>query len=200
MSLTNESILADMSKVRTDKLANHFDRKRKLFPYMAGLTDEQLKEQYDDDVSCFQRKVGTTLEHIVESGLKKRGMRFGTQVNLNKDGIIVGLGKKRGCTVPDFVFPTPVVGTYIGDYIVMSLKTSSRERAKLDGYFRTHVPKLFLYASLSDDYPHPEDFGESPTRKLVCATPKKEDARMFKLGFEDIEATVLTCISECSSR
>jgi hypothetical protein len=192
--LTNETVLADMSKVRADKLANHFERKLKLFPYMAGLTYAQMKEQYDDDVSCFQQKVGTTLEHIVESGLKKRGMLFGTQVQLNKDGIIVGVGKKRGCTKPDFVFPTPVVGTYIGDYIVMSLKTSSRERAKLDGYFRTHVPKLFLYASLSDDYPHPEDFDEGPTRKLICATPRKNDTRQFKLGFEDIEATVLAAL------
>jgi hypothetical protein len=155
---------------------------------------------FDGVVSCFQKKAGAALEQIVEASLIEQGIRCKAQVQLDKHGIIVGFGKKRGSTIPDIVFGTPVEGTHISEYIVMSLKISTRERAKLDGYFRTHVPKLFLYASLSDDYPHPEDFDEGPSRKLICATPRKNDTRQFKLGFEDIEATVLTCISECSSR
>lgn len=196
MPLTNESILAALANFRNVKHANDLKYLRRSNDWIpAHITDQQLTHFFDDVVSCFQKKAGTALEQIVEATLVEQGIPCKAQVQLDKDGIIVGVGKKkRGCTVPDIVCPIPIVGTHISDYIVISLKISSRERAKLDGYFRTHVPKLFLYASLSNDYPHPEDFGEDPTRKLVCATPRKNDTRRFKLGFEDIEATVLAAL------
>ena len=82
-----------------------------------------------------------------------------------------------------------MVGTHISGYAVMSLKTTSRERAKLDtAWTHQHPPALFLYGTLENDYPQPETFGEGPTRKLICATPKAHDTRQFKLGFEDLLA------------
>ena len=94
------------------------------------------------------------------------------------------------------MFGNPVVGTHISGYVVMSLKTTSRERAKLDtAWTYKHPPKLFLYATLEDDYPSPKTFDEGLTRKLVCATPKARDARQFKLGFEHLVAEVQAALA-----
>lgn len=188
--LSSETLLADLSKFRADKLTDDLKYLRSRNPATSCMTDEELTNLFKDIVTCFQKKAGKFVERRVEAGLTALGIPYRAQVQLDKNGIIAGFGKKRGSTIPDIVFGTPVVGTHISQYIVMSLKISTRERDKLDSYFRKHAPKLFLYASLDDDYPHPDVFEEGPTRKLVCATPKKGDARTFKLGFEDIEATV----------
>lgn len=191
MRLTNESILAALSNFRAVKLANDLKNLRLRHTWIpADTTDDQLTQLFKDVVSCFQKKAGKALEHNIEAWLTEQGIPYKAQVQLNNKGVVVGFGKKRGSTIPDIVFGNPAVGTHISQYIVMSIKISTRERDKLDGYFHTHAPKLFLYASLDDDYPHPEVFEESDTRKLICATPKKDDTRKFKLGFQDIETTI----------
>jgi hypothetical protein len=193
--LSSETVLADLAKFRADKLADDLKYIRSRNPKTSCMTDEELANIFKDSVTCFQKKAGKFVERRVEAALTALGLPYMPQVRLDKNGIIVGFGKKqRGCTIPDIVFGNPTVGTHISQYIVMSLKISTRERDKLDSYFRKHAPKLFLYASLDDDYPHPDVFDECLIRKLVCATPKKKDDRVFKLGFEDIEATVLAAL------
>jgi hypothetical protein len=163
-------------------------------PKYADWTDEEIEHAFADVVSCFQSKGGKALESIVENALKLEQIPFKSQVHLDSNGIIV---ESNGVTIPDVVFGDPQLGTHISNYAVMSLKTTSRERSKLDtAWTEKHPPKLFLYATLEADYPIPEKFQESSTRKLVCAVPRKKDLRRYKLGFEHIKQEILH--AECS--
>lgn len=196
-ALSNESALKAWSDHKDEKKMNLLASIRRLFPEVASMTDDRVFELVALSVSNFQSKDGAVLEKHVGQTLT---IPFKPQVCIDKDGMIVYRGytkkgevnKFKTDKIVDIVFGTPVVGTHISNYAAMSLKTTSRERASQDDHWtRKHPPKLFLYATLSDDYPPPDKFGESETRKLVCATPKKTDDRAFKLGFQDIEAEIL---------
>jgi hypothetical protein len=188
--LTNSSILLAYTAFKSAQHAAHLTRLRAAHPKLLTFTDEELTALYWDTVSCFQSKGGKFFENHIEGLLRDAGIPFQAQVHLDSNGIIVE-GRSDGDTIPDIVFGNPVVGTHISGYAVMSLKTTSRERAKLDtAWTHKHPPKLFLYATMEDDYPSPNTFEEGPTRKLVCATPKKRDTRAFKLGFEHLVAEV----------
>jgi hypothetical protein len=182
------SILSAYKNFKTAQHIAHINRIRNENPEIGNLSDEAVSRIYNSVVSCFQSKGGKFLERHIEDLLKTNGLQFKSQVHIDVNGIVVSGGGK---TIIDIVFGNPVVGTHISDYIVMSLKTTSRERVKLDtAWTYKHPPKLFLYATLEADYPQPSTFGESPTRRLVCATPRKKDTRAFKMGFEDILQTI----------
>ena len=196
-TLSNESVLTAWSNRKDDKQKELLASIRKEKPALASISDEDVLDICRMAVSNFQSKDGKVLEEHVENTLT---IPFQKQVCIDKDGVIVDRGRNKKGEVKtrktdkivDIVFGTPVVGTHISEYAAMSLKISSRERGSQDDHWSlTHKPKLFLYATLSDDYPQPDKFGESETRKLVCATPKKTDDRTFKLGFGDIEAEVM---------
>lgn len=188
MALSNAAILSAYSAFKAAQHAAHLLRVRTENPELAGLSDEVIDRVYNSVVSCFQSKGGKFFEKHVETLLTDAKIPFKAQVSIDADGMIVSGG---GVTIPDIVFGEPVVGTHISNYIVMSLKTTSRERAKLDtAWTNKHPPKLFLYATLEPDYPQPATFGEGHTRRLVCATPRKNDTRAFKMGFEDIPQVV----------
>jgi hypothetical protein len=186
MSLSNASLLAEYAEFKESQHASHLLKVRADNPEIAHLAPEVLNRLFKSIVSCFQSKGGKPFEDQVEKRLVDAGIPFKAQVNIREDGIIVASG---GCTIPDIVFGYPVIGDHISNYVVMSLKTTSRERGKLDdAWTRKTPPKLFLYATLASDYPQPERFGESDTRKLICATPRRQDTRKFKLGFEDLQS------------
>lgn len=185
--MNNTAILAAYASFKSAQHLQHLTRLRRNYPKLADWSDADITALYSDVVSCFQSKGGSFFESHIESLLT--GVPFKAQVHLNADGMIVESG---GSTIPDIVFGTPVVGTHISNYAVLSLKTTSRERAKLDtAWTFKHPPKLFLYGTLEDDYPQPKTFGECETRKLICAKPRKRDLRQFKLGFEDLIDLVL---------
>ena len=186
-TLSNDSALKAWSNRKNDKKAKLLENIRRLFPELASMSDERVFELDALSVSNFQSRDGGSLEKHVEQTLT---IPFKRQVSISKDGMIVDRGK--GIKILDIVFGTPEVGTHISNYVVLSLKTSTKERASQDDWLLiSHPPKLFLYGTLSKDYPQPDKFGESETRKLVCAVPKKKDNRAFKLGFQDIEAEVM---------
>ena len=185
--MNSVAILAAYASFKSAQHLQHLARLRRNYPKLADWSDADITALYSDVVSCFQSKGGSFFESHIESLLAH--VPFKAQVHLNADGMIVESG---GCTIPDIVFGTPVVGTHISNYAVLSLKTTSRERAKLDtAWTFKHPPKLFLYGTLEDDYPQPKTFGECDTRKLICAKPRKRDLRQFKLGFEDLIDLVL---------
>lgn len=195
MALSNASILADYSAFKAEQHTAHLTRLRANHPKLSAFTDEELTALYQDVVSCFQSKGGKFFEGKLEGYLRDAGVPFQAQVHIDSNGYIVE-GRSDGDTIPDLVFGNPVVGTHISGYVVMSLKTTSRERAKLDtAWTCKHPPKLFLYGTLDRDYPSPKTFCEGPTRKLVCATPKTRDARQFKLKFEDLVAEVQAALA-----
>jgi len=187
--LTNKNVLDAWEAHKNKKQVLFLESVRSEFPELAGMSDDRISAFAAKVVSNHQSKDGGFLEREVETSLK---IPFKRQVHIDDSGVVLTSGGK---TIIDIVFGTPVVGTHISNYVVGSLKTTSRERWKLDtAWVNKHPPKLFLYISLAADYPSPKTFHEGPTRKLVCATPKKKDNRAFKLGFEDIEATVLATL------
>lgn len=195
--LNSASVLAAYNALRAASHANHIVEMRRRHPKFGLWTDEEINAVYVDDVARFQSKGGKVLEKIVEDCLRQSGIPFKAQVNIDINGMIV---ESKGVTIPDIVFGNPTVGTHISNYVVMSLKTTSRERSKLDtAWTQNHPPKLFLYGTLEADYPPPEKFQESPTRKLVTAVARKKDTRQYKLGFEDIIREVLQ-FEECSAQ
>ena len=195
MALSNASILADYSAFKTGQHTAHLARLRAAHPKLSAFTDEELTALYQDVVSCFQSKGGKFFEGKLEGYLREAGVPFRAQVHIDSNGYIVE-GRSDGDTIPDLVFGNPVVGTHISGYVVMSLKTTSRERAKLDtAWTCKHPPKLFLYGTLERDYPSPKTFCEGPTRKMVCAAPRTRDARKFKLKFEDLVAEIQAALA-----
>ena len=195
--MNNQSILDAYADYNRRRQIEHIERIRSEHPLLAQLTDDEIRGIYRTCVSCFQSKAGNWMETWVEDRLKEAGIPFKSQVHIDSTGMIV---ERMGETIPDIVFGNPIVGTHIGQYMVLSLKTSSRERGNLDEKFRSrYPPKLFLYATLDSDYPQPAKFEENESRKLVCACPKKRDNRKFKLGFEDIISEVSRLLQEgCS--
>ena len=186
--LTNTTLLAAYAARQQERRTAIAHTYRTLYPFLAERSDEELLSVYDTSVSAHQSKDGRFLETWIEARLREEGIQFKAQVPIDENGIILAK-KRRGVTIPDIVFGNPIVGTHISGYKVLSLKTSSRERAKLDtAWTYKNPPAVFYYGTLVEDYPDPTAFGESPARKLVCATPKDADARTFKLGFEDLLA------------
>jgi hypothetical protein len=186
--LTNASLLAAYAARQQERRTAVAHTLRTLYPFLAERSDDELLSVYDTSVSAHQSKDGRFLETWIEARLREEGIQFKAQVPIDEHGIILAK-KRRGVTIPDIVFGNPIVGTHISGYKVLSLKTSSRERAKLDtAWTNKHPPAVFYYGTLVEDYPEPTAFGESATRKLVCAAPKDVDARAFKLGFEDLLA------------
>jgi len=152
-------------------------------PELADFTDDKIVEVYELAVGSFQSKTGSFFERYVERALETLGIPFRAQVHINAGGVIVSSG---GTTIVDIVFGRPDIGTHISECIVLSLKTTSRERAKQDGWTRTHPPKVFYYGTLESDYPQPDTFIENASRKLVCVQAKRKDFRNFKFNFQDM--------------
>jgi len=192
MSLSNELILETYREYKTNQKRQHVLALRACNEKFNTWTDDELLKVLDTSVSCFQKKGGHFLETIVEQGLKTEGIPFRSQVCINNDGIVVE--RHKAPIIIDFVFGNIELGSHISNYPVMSLKTSSRERAKEDGWTHSHPPKLFLYATLDSDYPQPDKFKETDTRKIVCAIAKKNDLRQYKLGFEHIAEEIRNCL------
>lgn len=186
-ALTNEAILYAYTMSERTARSAHVTSMRVKYPKLSTWTDDEIVSFSEDGNSYSQSRRcrgGKEVERFVEECLRASGVVFQAQVPMDANGILTK--QRRGMKILDIVFGTPVIGDHISKYAVMSLKTSTRERGSEDDWTFTHKPSLYLYATLSNDYPCPEKFQESHTRKLVCATPKADDTRLFKLTFEDI--------------
>jgi hypothetical protein len=168
-----------------------------------SLDDEVLLQVYKASVSIRQRKVqknGSFLENsIVTKMLDANNIQYKQQVTIDKYGTIIGFGeKKKKCYhIVDFVVGDKVdIGTSIADCIVLSCKTTCRERWTQDDWSYTLIPKLYILITLSDDYPNSKRFRENTNRKIVTCNPKKKDSRKFVLGFEDIIADLTKSLSD----
>ena len=156
------------------------------------LSDMELLQLYHTSISIHQRKNqnnGNFLENeILSEELDKNNIPYQKQVTIDKSGIIVGLNEKRKrCFhILDFVIGENIIGKSITEYIVISCKTTCRERWTQDDWSYTFLPKLYLLLTISDDYPLSSRFRESETRKIITCFAKKKDDRLFKLGFEDL--------------
>jgi hypothetical protein len=186
VNIDNE-ILEKIQLLRLRSMAEHIASMRVKFPKLTEWSDAEINELYNCNNSYSQSercKNGGNFEKCIEQVLYGKNIRFAKQIPINKDGIIVSETKNN--KIVDIIIGSPTIGMHISNYIVLSLKTSTRERYSEDDWTKVHVPKLYLYGTLTTDYPSPEKFEESATRKMLCINPKKNDTRIFKLRFNDL--------------
>ena len=158
-----------------------------------SLSDDDLILLYNKSISIHQSKIqknGNFLENdILCNFLNHYKINYKKQVTINKNGIIVGFNqKKQKCYhIIDFVIGKNIeVGKSILDFIVISCKTTCRERWTQDDWSYTYTPLLYILLTISDDYPLSERFREDNQRKIITCKPKKNDDRIYKLNYEDL--------------
>tara|TARA_Y100000389_G_scaffold30749_1_gene26024 strand:+ start:72 stop:653 length:582 start_codon:yes stop_codon:yes gene_type:complete len=134
-------------------------------------------------------KNGKEFESVIENQLRVNNIPYMSQVAIDSDGKIIG----TGTVVDDHAHTLDIVvgrdiknGCSISDFIVLSCKTTVRERWRQDEWSLKHEPKMYVLCTIGDDYPNSKKFQESSTRKIVTQNPKKRDDRMFKMGFDDL--------------
>ena len=178
-----EEYQREMSILRREKIVTTIKEKH---PEFADYTPEKCLEIYDDCFSLRQSLIGSKgsggfWERIAERLFSEFGMN--RQVHIKSDGIICESG---GHHIVDIVLGNPITGNNISDYIVISCKTSAKDRWAQDMWSLIHVPKLYVLMVVTDDYPCSEKFGESEIRKLYTLTPKKADDRKYKLKMHEL--------------
>jgi len=173
----------EIDNLRQDKVVTIIKEKH---PEFREFTDEKCLKIYDDCFSLRQSLIGSKgaggfWERIGERLFNEFGMK--RQVHIKNDGIICESG---GHHIVDIVLGNPVVGDNITNYIVISCKTSAKDRWAQDGWTLVHRPKLYVLMVVTDDYPCSQKFEESEIRKLYTLTPKKVDDRKYKLKMEEL--------------
>lgn len=157
-------------------------------------SEQELLKLYAASISTFQSgkcKNGKSFESVVENQLRINSIPFISQVAIDKCGIILG----TGTTVEGHAHTLDILigadsiehikGEHISNYVVISCKTSVRERWNQDEWTFEHKPKLYVLCTLSADYPNSAKFQESVTRKIATSKPKQKDDRKYKLDLED---------------
>ena len=182
-----------LSKIKENKLQQSLKIIEKLKTIAPLLSDDDLLLLYNMSISIHQRKIqrnGNFLEdHILVNILDKNKIGYRKQVTINKSGTIVGFNTKSNkCYhIIDFVIGEDIkVGNLISEYIVISCKTTCRERWTQDDWSYAFVPKLYILLTISDDYPPSVRFREEVNRKIITCLPKKKDDRLYKLNYEDL--------------
>jgi hypothetical protein len=155
------------------------------------LSDEQLLTLYKKAVSIHQTNNqgnGNFLEESISQLLTEHQIIHMKQITIDKAGIIVSLTKetKKCYHIVDIIIGDVLIGKSIEDYIVISCKTTCRERWLQDNWSLVLKPKLYLLITLSNDYPLSSRFQENEQRKIITCTPKKKDDRIYKLDFDCI--------------
>jgi len=182
----NAYVLARIEQYKQEKQNEIIQTLRPLAP---SLKDDELLQLYTKSISIHQKKIqgnGAFLENLLTQMLQK--IPYQQQVTIDKKGIVQGIQLKGKCYhILDFVIGEKIeVGSSITEYVVISCKTTCRERWTQDDWSFTFMPKLYLLITLSDDYPRSDRFRESPLRKIVTCCPKGKDDRLFPLNFEDV--------------
>ena len=157
-------------------------------------SEQELLKLYDTAISTFQSgkcKNGKSFESVIENQLRVNSIPFVSQVAIDKCGKIIG----TGTTVEGHAHTLDILigadsiehikGEHISNYVVISCKTSVRERWNQDEWTFEHKPKLYILCTLSADYPNSAKFQESVTRKIATSKPKQKDDRKYKLDLED---------------
>ena len=182
-----EEYRQEMLTLRTEKIVTTIKEKH---PEFAEYTAEKCLQIYDDCFSLRQSLIGSKgsggfWERAAERLFSDFGMK--RQVHIKSNGTII---ESVGHHIVDIVLGNPVVGDNISNYIVISCKTSAKDRWAQDMWSLIHVPKLYVLMVVTDDYPCSEKFGESEIRKLYTLTPKKTDTRKFKITMEELIAQI----------
>lgn len=166
-------------------------------PVLDEIEDIAIVQLYEKCISLRQKQIrhnGMNLENIVKCILTENNIPFREQVEIDHDGIIVGFGKKsKKCFhVVDFVIGDVSRNVSICKYIVVSCKTTCRERWTQDNWTLTIKPKKYILMTTSCDYPNSRRFHENNDRKIITSVAKKRDDRCFKLCFDDLVEEIMS--------
>lgn len=163
------------------------------------VSDDDIISLFDKCISLRQQNIyhnGCVLEMIVKDILKRNNIIFKEQVEIDKNGAIIQIGQKtKKCFhIIDFVIGDIKIKDNIQDYIVLSCKTTCRERWTQDNWTFNLQPIKYILITLSDDYPPSSRFQENKCRKIITLKNKKKDDRKYKLSFNNLleELSVLT--------
>jgi|LakMenEpi03Aug12_release.lakeMendotaPanAssembly.Ray.scaffolds.fasta_scaffold263490_3 hypothetical protein len=157
-------------------------------PMLSGWPDEDVWKLYNDSFAVRQSMIGNTgiggwWERCIENILSQNSIPYKTQVYINADGYVCNT-----CygTRIDIVVGDVIPGKHISELIVISTKTSGKDRWKEDSWTFMYVPKLYVLAVINDDYPPPLSFKESAVRVILTMYPKTKDVREFKPTCESL--------------
>lgn len=147
---------------------------------------------YRDIISLhnsIKSKSGEIFENIIADVLDSHHITYKRQVGIDKYGVIRNLSMNKstiGClSFVDFVIGKNVeLNAKISDYIVISAKTTCRERWKQD--FMKLCPRKFLLVTMSTDYPNKDKFCDSSVRKIVTSCKKGNEVREYVLSFDQL--------------
>lgn len=153
-----------------------------------------------DQLSLFQKlnsqqqysrdRNGRMFEAVIADVLTECALPFKRQVDINKQGIIVGFEKNNKTDKCyhriDFVVGDVRLYSNIQDFFVLSCKTSCRERWKQDDWSLTHPPRGYFLLTMGDDYPPSKKFQESACRRMITCLPKRRDDRLYKDDYDDV--------------
>lgn len=157
-------------------------------------SEQELLKLYATSISTFQSgkcKNGKSFESVIENQLRINSIPFISQLAIDKCGIIIGTGtivEGHAHTLDILIGADSIEhikGEHISNYVVISCKTSVRERWNQDEWTFEHKPKLYVLCTLSADYPNSAKFQESVNRKIATSKPKQKDDRKYKLDLED---------------
>ncbi len=190
MSYTNQYVL---QQIKNDKELAQHTIINELKTCHSQLPDDVYLELYKKAISLHQRKMvkrGNFLENIVTNMLNEKNIPHKQQVSINQDGIITELDNKRKTKcyhIIDIVVGNDIeIGCNIMDYIIISCKTTCRERWNQDNWTNTLQPIKYVLITCSSDYPNSLNFRENTRRKIITCSPKVRDTRLYKLKFEDL--------------
>ena len=183
----------DLQKYLDDKKNNTIkkivDDIKKEFKDVKNITDDIIYEIYCKCNSIRQKNVrnkGNDLEEFVDQMLDKYNIKHDIQVSIDKNGDIIKRGTCECYHIIDFVIGDIKIGSNITDYIVLSTKTSCKERWTQDNWTLDIQPKKYILATLTRDYPSSKRFRESKKRFIITLQPKKRDDRTYKYSYNDI--------------
>jgi len=182
-----------LSKLDEYKLLKKSKILEELEIYKEYMNDDNIINFYDKCVSIHQKNIkgyGDYLENnILSTFLDRNNINYKTQVTIDNNGIIIGFNiKKNKCFhIVDFVIGNDIEkNKSITDYIVISCKTTCRERWTQDEWSLKYIPKLYILITISNDYPPSARFIENENRKIITCIPKNKDDRKYKLNFNDL--------------
>jgi hypothetical protein len=198
----NFFVLSKIEELKKQKNEEIICELQKTFGYPPYPDTIDLLQLHNKSISIHQsqmQKHGMFLENeIVSLFLETNHIPFTKQLTIDKDGLIIGNeprkhGKRKKCYhIVDFVIGKNIcVGDSITNYIVVSCKSSCRERWTQDDWSFSFVPKLYLLLTLSSDYPTSTRFREKSQRKIITCFPKKKDDRLYKLNYDDFLHEIL---------
>ena len=181
--------MEEFEKVKNNKNKEIINELKNIAP---NLSKEKILQLYEKSISIrqkFVQKGGSKLEYLIEKNILDKKFECKNQVTIDKKGIIVGFNiKKKKCFhIIDLVIGNNIsVGKNIINYITISCKKTCRERWTQDNWTLEIKPKLFILATISNDYPSSDRFRESKKRLIITCNPKKRDNRLYKYNFGNI--------------